>query len=197
VPLAAYDGIVLAGGFGTRLGGVDKAMLDAGGRTFLDRVLEALGGAERVVVAGPARPIAAPVLFVQDDPPGGGPAAGIAAALASVERPLVVVAAVDAPLLTRDTVERLVAAVEETDGAVLVDSSGQDQPLTAVYRTSPLRAALAGEAAGRSVRSVVRQLSLRRLPDHADLTADADTWEGVEQVRRRLRGDCDARGLDD
>src|SRR4051812_33904528 len=34
-----YDAIVLAGGGGRRLGGVDKATLEVGGRTLLDRVL--------------------------------------------------------------------------------------------------------------------------------------------------------------
>ena len=52
-PVAA---IVLAGGAGRRLGGADKAALDVGGRTLLERALAAVSGVPTVVV-GPARPL--------------------------------------------------------------------------------------------------------------------------------------------
>ncbi len=195
--MTAYDAVVLAGGEGRRLGGVDKATLEGAGATFLDHVVAALAGAGTIVVAGPERPTAVPVRFVREEPPGGGPAAGLAAALPLITAELVVVSAVDTPLLDGATVQRLVGAAAGHDGAVLVDGTGQDQPLVAAYRTESLRAVLDGPAAGRSVRSVIRRLALRRLPDDSGVCADADTWEGVELVRRRLRERTDdARGLD-
>src|SRR5262247_3408692 len=50
-----YDVIVLAGGGGRRLGGLDKAALQVGNRSLLDRVLDACGRADRIVVVGPRR----------------------------------------------------------------------------------------------------------------------------------------------
>ena len=50
--VVGHDVIVLAGGGGTRLGGVDKAALEVGGRPLLHRVLEGTRRARRVVVVG-------------------------------------------------------------------------------------------------------------------------------------------------
>ena len=75
----AVDLVVLAGGRGERLGGADKAALLVDGRTLLERVLEVdLGG--RVVVVGDT-PVPDGVHRTLEDPPGGGPVAGIAAGL--------------------------------------------------------------------------------------------------------------------
>ena len=43
-----WDAVVLAGGRGSRLGGVDKATLELDGSTLLGRTLAALAGAARV-----------------------------------------------------------------------------------------------------------------------------------------------------
>ncbi|MDQ4090592.1 MAG: nucleotidyltransferase family protein, partial [Actinomycetota bacterium] len=79
-------GIVLAGGAGRRMGGVDKAALVVGGVPLLDRVLGAARPVcDRLVVVGPERPTeVAGVTFVREDPPGGGPVPGVAAGLAAV-----------------------------------------------------------------------------------------------------------------
>ena len=45
--------MILAGGAGRRLGGIDKALSRSTGVTLLDRVLGAVSGAARVVVVGP------------------------------------------------------------------------------------------------------------------------------------------------
>ena len=75
----AVDLVVLAGGRGERLGGADKAALLVDGRTLLERVLDVdLGG--RVVVVGDT-PVPDGVHRTLEDPPGGGPVAGIAAGL--------------------------------------------------------------------------------------------------------------------
>ncbi|MEH6375729.1 NTP transferase domain-containing protein, partial [Streptomyces sp. KLMMK] len=44
--MTGYDAVVLAGGAARRLGGADKPTLRVGGRTLLDRVLEACADAE-------------------------------------------------------------------------------------------------------------------------------------------------------
>lgn len=49
----SYSAIVLAGGRATRLGGINKAQLEVGGRRLLDRVLDAVRPlAEQIVVVG-------------------------------------------------------------------------------------------------------------------------------------------------
>ena len=75
--------VILAGGQGRRLGGRDKPALLVGGRTLLDRALDAVSGVP-VVVVGPPRALPAGVFRVAEDPPGGGPAAAVAAGLRRV-----------------------------------------------------------------------------------------------------------------
>ena len=76
--------MVLAGGGSTRFGGVDKAMLVLDGMTLLDRVLTATAGAARTVVVGPMRTTYRDVDWTVEDPPSGGPVAGLAAGLSEV-----------------------------------------------------------------------------------------------------------------
>lgn len=141
--------LVLAGGGARRLGGVDKAMLEVGGRTLLDRVLDAaLAVAADVVVVGPCRPTRADgVRFVVEDEAGGGPVPAVAAGLAALrdEPEAVIVLAVDLPFVQPDHLRRLVAEVDScAPAAAPPDASGRPNPLLTAYRAEALRAALAG-----------------------------------------------------
>ncbi|MBB2922821.1 NTP transferase domain-containing protein [Cellulomonas cellasea] len=87
-----YDALVLAGGRARRLGGVSKPDVVVSGRRLLAHVLDAAeagpgGGARRIVVVAPGS-VAVPggVLRTLEDPPDGGPVAGIAAGLAALGR---------------------------------------------------------------------------------------------------------------
>ncbi|MBS1848404.1 MAG: NTP transferase domain-containing protein, partial [Actinobacteria bacterium] len=72
--------IVLAGGRGSRLGGMSKADLVVGGRRLLDGVLDALRECAPCVVVGPLdTTVSAGVLLTREDPPFSGPAAAVAA----------------------------------------------------------------------------------------------------------------------
>lgn len=192
--MEVYDAIVLAGGGGRRLGGIDKASLAIGSGRLLDRALDAVGGAARVVVVGPPRDLPAQVSSVSEQPPGSGPVAAIAAALPSVESDCVVVLACDMPFVTTGTVERLVTAAQAapsaTDGAWLVDEQGRRQFLAAAYRTTALRAALdqLGSPDGASMRQVVRRLTMTEVTTDAGVTLDCDTWDDVHISRYRLEG---------
>jgi molybdopterin-guanine dinucleotide biosynthesis protein A len=168
-----FDALVLAGGAAARLGGADKPGLTVGGRSLLDRVLDACAEARTAVVVGPERATGrGGVVWTREQPPGGGPVAAVAAGLAQVTAERVVLLAADLPFLDGGTVRRLLAALDGAggadgaegadgpesaesadnatdaakggpDAAMLVDADGRDQPLAAAYRTSPLRAALA------------------------------------------------------
>lgn len=180
---------MLTGGTAVRLEGVDKASIEVGGRTLLERALEALSELPEVVVVGDQVPTSRPVRFVREDPPGGGPAAGLLAGLAGFPRSprLVVVVAVDMPMVTTATVRRLMLSCAE-DGALLVDEDGRRQFLCAVYRTGALLAAAppTAEQHGLPVRRLVAGLRLTHVPALAGEASDIDTREDLLDVRARL-----------
>lgn len=183
-----WSAIVLAGGSGRRLGGVDKAGVVVGGRTLLDRALDAVAAASSVVVVGPERAVGG-VVRTREDPPGGGPVAGLAAGLAELaDVDFVAVLAVDQPGVTASTVDRLRAAVGDAAGAVLV-ADGHLQWLAGVWRTSALRAALPAEPAGASLRSVLRPLDPVEVPARPGEADDVDTPEDLSTLHKRHTGD--------
>lgn len=186
---AAFDALVLAGGEGLRLGGVSKAGLRIGGRSYLDRALDALAGARARVVVGPADLARPGVPTTLEDPPLGGPVAGIAAGLEHLGdsgAPWVAVLACDVPRAGGlvPLLSAALAADPAADGAVVVDGAGHRQALVGMYRRAALDTAVAalrddGGTHGRSVRSLVAGLRLVEVPDPEGLSADADTWEDV------------------
>ncbi|MEU8132075.1 NTP transferase domain-containing protein [Streptodolium elevatio] len=190
-----FDAVVLAGGVARRLGGRDKPALRVGGRTLLDRAVEACAGAGRVVVVGPERTTEAAVRWVREDPPGGGPVAAVAAGLAAVDAPYVLLLAADLPFVTREVTGRLLDALvrpadganSPPDGALLVDADGRDQMLLAAYRTEALRDALAalGEPHGAALRRLLAPLALVRAVDAEGAAFDCDTWPQVRAARDR------------
>jgi len=195
-----YDAIVLAGGSGRRLGGVDKASIDVGGSTLLDRVLAATSVATRVVVVGPRRELPDGVMGTSERPPGGGPVAALAAGLELVEAPLVAVLACDLPFLTTATVSALVKRLANpvagaADGAQLVDEFGRRQFLAAIYRTASLRAAIAGLDAvrGTPMRAAVGAMTMLDVGVAPGQASDCDTWADV----RRARNHADHKPLEE
>ena len=183
--------VVLAGGTAARMGGVDKASIEVDGVTLLERSLAATLSAPEVVVVGDQVPTSRPVTWTVEDPPSGGPAAGLLTALDRFLVPpdLVAVIAVDMPRVSAGTVARLTWAVEadsEVDGAVLVDADGRRQPLAAVYRHTALSAARPGlleEQHGLPVRRLVGDLRLVTVAAVGDEARDVDTWEDLRALR--------------
>ncbi len=85
-PATAYAAVILAGGTAARMGGVDKAGVEYAGHTLLEHALRAVADAAEVVVVGEQVPTSRPVTFVREDPPQGGPAAGLLAGFAALAR---------------------------------------------------------------------------------------------------------------
>ncbi|WP_433873509.1 molybdenum cofactor guanylyltransferase [Saccharopolyspora sp. CA-218241] len=183
----AMAAVVLAGGRARRLGGVDKVLLPVGAATLLDRVLGAVAGSAPIVVVGPRRATGAPVLWTREEPPGGGPLAGLAAGLRWVPgtAEFVAVLAADHPHVTAATVDRLRRSVGERPGAVLVDPGDRPQWLIGVWRTAALRAAMPADPAGGSLRSAVAGLDPVLVPDVAGESADVDTPDDLRRARDR------------
>ncbi|UFU07233.1 molybdenum cofactor guanylyltransferase [Ruania halotolerans] len=198
--LSGTDAVILAGGRGTRLGGVDKPSLTVGGRTLLASALQAGAGARRIVVVGPATlPVPEGVLRTQEDPPFGGPVAALAAGLAALDRSAgsagpgwVLLLAADLPHAS-DAVAALApvtAALDRdgdtsADGVCLRDQDGRWQWLAGVYRRAALEAALAHLPTVRdaSLRRLLGTLHLVPVDGSPDTVADIDTRADLEAAR--------------
>lgn len=179
-------GVILTGGSAVRLSGADKASIELGGLTLLEHALGAMLDVDEVVVVGEPVPTTRPVTFTREDPADGGPAAGVLAGLRCFARrpDVLVVLAVDMPLVTSATIRRLMAALE-FDGAALVDQSSKLQYLCAVYVTDALdrvRPTYEDEH-GLSMRSLIRGLRLTHVASFGPETSDVDTWEDLLALR--------------
>ena len=178
-----WDAIVLAGGRATRLGGTPKADLVVDGRSLLDRTLDAVSGAARVVVVGDVE--APGAIVVQEEPRFGGPVAAIGAGLAEVTSPWVLVAACDYPFVA-EAVDPLLDA-RAGDGVVAVDAGGRRQHLLCVLSTSALQAAVAAQESltDLAVHRLLAPLDLAEIALPARATLDIDTWHDQEVAEGR------------
>jgi len=184
---AAYSAIVLAGGGSSRLGR-DKTRVEVAGHSALDRVLAAVDGAAQIVVVGAPRRLhpARDVLWTQEQPAGGGPAAGVAAATAMLSQPWVVVLAGDLPMVDAATVRRLLIGAEGAyDGAVLVDAEGQRQHLTVALHTEALRQRIVGRNwHGAPMWRLLDELTLAEVGARGHETLDLDDAAAVAAAQR-------------
>jgi molybdenum cofactor guanylyltransferase len=164
--LRRVTAVVLAGGASQRFA-PDKLAEPVEGQPLLDQVLASLPEPVAVVVVGSVRKVARPVIFTSEDPPGGGPAAGLAAglrrALAESADAIVVLPA-DAPL-GGQAARTLLSRLEGEPGAeavVGVDAQGREQPLQLALRPAAAEALVAaagpGGAAGVSARRLLDAL---------------------------------------
>lgn len=181
--------ILLTGGTGRRLGGQDKARLDLAGCTPLDLALESVPRDVAVVVAGDPLPVPRPVLFHPENPRGGGPAAGIAAAGQHATTPVVGILAVDMPWAAAVLPHLIDALLADpgADAAVAVDDNGRRQPLCAAWRTSALMSAVerCGDLTGRPVRDLMDGAVIVDIPVRGADLEDIDTPEDLARARRR------------
>jgi molybdopterin-guanine dinucleotide biosynthesis protein A len=183
--------IILTGGTAARMDGVDKAAIEIDGVTLLERALAAVMAAVEVVVVGEQVPTTRPVTWTQEDPAGGGPAAGLLAGLDRFMQvpDLVAVLAVDMPKVNAGTIARLTWEVEtgdQYDGAVLVDADGRTQPLCAVYRRNSLvrvRPVSLEEEHGLPMMKLLQRLILFHVPAVGAEAKDVDTWEDLQALR--------------
>jgi molybdopterin-guanine dinucleotide biosynthesis protein A len=165
--------------------GTDKAGLDVGGVTLLDRVLTATADAQHCIVVGPRRPTAWPVTFTVEEPAGSGPAAAIVHGLSFVDAAVVVVLAADMPFAAT-AVPKLIEALAgaQVDVAMLVDDAGRRQPLLAAYRTGALRRRSGGrDWRGASVRALTEALTVVEVAAAGDEALDCDTPEQLTAAR--------------
>ncbi|WJL96298.1 NTP transferase domain-containing protein [Microbacterium sp. ET2] len=208
--------ILLAGGRARRLGGVAKPLQTVGGRSLLDIAIAAAtrAGADPIIAVGPEMPAAGTVRWTREDPPFGGPVAGIIAgfdaARAGSDAPAswTLVLACDLPH-AESAVPILTAAAalvpSDVQGVCLGDAASRPQFLVGLFRTTALerrieRMPQRGRDA--AVRDLVTDLAVTVVTDPraaalsstgaaalsfdsaAALSFDIDTWEDLEAARR-------------
>ncbi|BBZ29433.1 putative molybdenum cofactor guanylyltransferase [Mycolicibacterium madagascariense] len=150
--------------------GRDKATMEFGGSTFVERTVTTVGArcAPVFVVAAPGQPLPALAAdVVRDDVRGVGPllatARGLrAAADAGMERAFV--CAVDMPYLTADLIDVLLGPSLRLGVDVVLPWDGRDHYLAGVYRTDLAGRAEALVATGeRSMRALMNVADTQRI----------------------------------
>ena len=183
---AGFCGVVLAGGTAARMDGVDKASIELAGRTLLAYAVDAFLDADEVVVVGPAGVrTERPVTTVFEDPPRGGPVAGLLTGVDALLRtPLLVgVLAVDMPRVTPATMRRLREAAAGRDGAFLVDADGRRQ-LAGVLdaaRLHDVRPDLEGQHV-MALHRLLAPLDLAEVAATGDEAVDVDSWADLRDL---------------
>ncbi|MDE2988679.1 MAG: molybdenum cofactor guanylyltransferase [Chloroflexota bacterium] len=185
----SFSVIILAGGFGRRLGR-DKATTEAGGRPLLHwSALAAAQVTNDIVVARRPDQQFPPLSGVDwreivDHRHDRGPLAGLEAALPEIEHDLAVAVACDMPLLRPD----LLCAVAEacSDVAIAMPRiDGVAQPLLAAYRPSivPQATGLLDEGDGR-IRALL-PLVEHRILDVEDLRAHDPQLQSFTNINQQ------------
>lgn len=181
-----FCGVVLAGGTAARMDGVDKGSVELHGRTLLELAVDAFLDADELVVVAPESvPTSRPATFVCEDPPRGGPVAGLLTGVdALLRRPrLIGVLAVDMPRVTPATMRRLRAATAGHDGAFLVDADGRRQ-LAGVLdaeRLAAVRPDLEGQH-GMALHRLLAPLDLAEVLADGDEAVDIDSWADLRDL---------------
>jgi len=178
-------GAVLAGGVGSRIGG-DKAVVALDGRPLIDYPLAALraAGIEEVALVAKrdtALPSGVPVWLEPDEPRH--PLTGLVHALRSAGGRSVFACAADLVLLDAATVQRVLAAAQAGDLAVVPEAGGHLQPLCALYAPVALDALRRCETTT-SLKEAVEALTPRVLPFDDDTPFfNVNTREDLERAR--------------
>jgi molybdopterin-guanine dinucleotide biosynthesis protein A len=128
---------ILAGGRASRFDGRDKGTLVVGGRSILERQLEALSRiTDDILIVGASSPSnprgGVTPRSVPDRVPGRGPLGGLDAALAAARDDAVVVVACDMPFVTAELLGHLLSCAQGYDAVVPRTERGY-HPLCAVY----------------------------------------------------------------
>ena len=129
------DAIILSGGEQRRMGGREKAFLEIGGKSLIERKVELLSGIfERIIVVtnNPAAYEHLGVSLVSDEKEGFGPLMGLCSGLEKSESEYCFVTTCDTPFVQEELVKHLKTAAAGFDVTVPL-WHGRYEPLCAVY----------------------------------------------------------------
>ena len=190
IPSADITGLVLAGGLARRMGGIDKGLVDLGGKPMIEHVLAALRPQVGRLLINANRNLEAYARFgvpvVTDTFEGfQGPLAGIYSGLAVVETPYLLTAPCDSPLLAPDLAACMVRALDAEQADLAVAHDGQrQQPVFLLLRRElapDLQAYLAG-----GDRKIDLWFARHRVAN-ADLGHRRDSFVNVNDPEERRR----------
>jgi len=130
--IPSVTGLILAGGKGSRMGGVDKGLQAFRGKRLVDHVYERFAPQVGGVVINANQNHEEYKTFgvrVVSDAIGGyaGPLAGLHAGLSVSKRPFLACVPCDSPFLPADLIERLYRRIDESGAELAVAKTG-DQP---------------------------------------------------------------------
>ena len=182
-------GIVLAGGQGRRMGGVDKGLQPLRGKPLAAWVLERLAPQVDEIVINANQNLESYARFghrVVPDEVGGfaGPLAGLHAGLSAIRSDIAVTVPCDSPFLPADLVARLRGALGANDLAV-AKTGDQPHPVFSLVRRS-VHAHLAKYLAGggRKIDAWYASLKVVEVPfdDEADAFRNINTREELKDA---------------
>jgi len=194
--------VILAGGKGERLGGVDKAMIKVGGIRLIDRVMRSLSSQAALVLCsrrnGEASALPDGVIPISDlSSELGGPLAGIAAAVDWLQRQqdppeFLLSVAVDTPFFPGDFAALALSALSDSCDAAIARYDGQPYPTDGIWRLSSIATLPARVLAGTAPKGpkfLLRELTVSYLdwfPQHGpDPFENANTLSELLILNRR------------
>jgi molybdenum cofactor guanylyltransferase len=182
-------GVILAGGLGRRMGGVDKGLKILRGRPMVQWVIERFAPQVDELIINANQNLEAYARFgyrvIADEVQGfAGPLAGLQRGLAEAKHGLVATVPCDSPFLPADLVSRLYRILEQHGADVTVAKTGeQPHPVFCLCRRQVLpglTAFLAG--GGRKIDSWYAALSVVEVPfdDEAGAFSNINTREELQ-----------------
>jgi molybdopterin-guanine dinucleotide biosynthesis protein A len=141
---SSVTGLILAGGKGSRMGGVDKGLQGFRGKRLVDHVYERFAPQVGGVIINANQNHEEYKIFgvrVVSDAIGGyaGPLAGLHAGLSVSKRPFLASVPCDSPFLPVDLIERLYQRIDETGAELAVAKTGeQPHPVFSLMRRGVL-----------------------------------------------------------
>lgn len=196
--ILAHDitGLVLAGGRGTRMGGVDKGLQNHHGMPLAMHALLRLQPQVGHLLINANRNLSAyesmgvPV-WPDPLPDFPGPLGGLLAGLEQCETPYLVTVPCDTPAFPDDLVERLAGALEQADAdvamaATLEDGQMRAQPVFTLLKTSLLESLVAYLHRGeRKIAGWTRQHRCVEVPfEDSSAFFNANTLAELQQLQR-------------
>lgn len=191
IPRADITGVILAGGRGQRLGGIDKGLLIVDGRPLIEHAIAALRPQVGRLLINANRNhshYAAYGFHVVADILGDhyGPLAGILSAMRSARTPWLACVPCDAPTIAPDLIEGLSAVIAADTEISVALAAARLQPVFALMRCSlanDLESYL--RSGGRKVEAWCRQRSLVQadFSDALGMFANINTPEDLQKLK--------------
>lgn len=201
-PREAVTGVILAGGRGARMGGVDKGLVEVAGRPMVEHVLAAVERQAGAVAINANRSTERYARYghpvIADRMDGfQGPLAGMASALATAATEFVLVVPCDSPLVDSSLGPRLHAALAERKAGVAVAHDGERMHPVFVLLRRTVRSGLEDFLA-RGERKIDRWFAEERtavvdFSDLPDMFLNVNREEDRSRLEARLKAQLEAR----